>query len=109
MKRRVELIYDSDCPNAQPAREVLRAAFERLGLEPSWTEWERSSPDTPRRMRAYGSPTILVGGLDIAGQGQGDGHDCCRLYSDASGRLSGVPPLEAIIRALGGTREGEEK
>jgi mercuric ion transport protein len=62
----VELVYDSDCPAARQARENLREALLRAGLAPRWVEWERSSPDAPERVRAYGSPTMLVDGRDVA-------------------------------------------
>lgn len=45
----IELIYDSDCPNIEEARENLRRALSGLNLAAQWTEWNRGQPDTPQR------------------------------------------------------------
>jgi len=95
----VELIYDADCPAAAQARDNLREAMLRAGLAPEWVEWERSSPDAPERVRAYGSPTILVNGRDVAGS-EASGAACCRIYQPQAGRFAAVPPVELILAAL---------
>jgi len=95
----IELIYDSDCPAAPQARENLREAMLRAGLAPRWVEWERSSPDAPERVRAYGSPTILIDGRDVAGN-EATGAACCRIYQPQPGRFAAVPPIELILAAL---------
>lgn len=95
----VELIYDSDCPAAPQARENLREAMLRAGLAPPWVEWERSSPDAPERVRAYGSPTILINGRDVAGN-EAAGAACCRIYQPQAGKFAAVPPVELILAAL---------
>jgi hypothetical protein len=103
---RVELIYDADCPNVLDARRVLEEAFSLASLEPSWTEWERSSPGSPPHVRGYGSPTILVDGRDLAGaEPTADGCDACRVYDHGGGVLRGVPRAAQIAAALGHLRE----
>jgi len=96
----VELIYDADCPNVPAARSQLIKAFMQAGVSARWKEWERGAPDTPDYARAYGSPTILVDGKDIAGVAPNAGTRACRVYSDARGNLSGIPPIETICSAL---------
>ncbi len=96
----VELIYDADCPNVLDTRSQLIKAFTRTGVSARWIEWERGSPDAPDYARAYGSPTILVDGKDIAGVAPNAGTRACRVYSDARGNLSRTPPIEAICSAL---------
>ncbi len=98
---RVELIYDLDCPNVQDARNALLKSFVEAGLQPSWTEWDRKSPDSPLHARRYGSPTILVDGHDVMGAEPADGSDCCRVYNHGPGALRGVPPIRRIVAALG--------
>ena len=100
MKPRVELVYDSDCPNVTATRAALLQAFAQAGLPASWTEWNRKSPDSPESVRAYGSPTILVDGADVAGAEPGAGADHCRVYVDRENRFRGVPPVEGIAAAL---------
>jgi len=98
---RVELIYDTDCPNVQRARQALIEGFTAAGLQPSWTEWDRKSAESPAHARQYGSPTILVNGRDVAGAEPGEGADSCRIYDQDPGGLSGVPPVRIVASALG--------
>lgn len=97
---KVELIYDADCPNVIQARALLIEAFTRTGISERWLEWERSAPDCPAYAKRYGSPTILIDGQDVAEAGAVSGSGACRVYSDGAGRLSGIPPLEAVCAAL---------
>ncbi len=96
----VELIYDLECPNIASARSQLMKAFALVGATASWTEWERSSPDSPGHARQYGSPTILVNGKDVAGEMPRDDCTSCRLYHGEYGGPQGIPPVDAIAAAL---------
>ena len=97
----VELLYDKDCPNASETRKNLERAFATVGLSPSWTERELSSAETPPQARAFGSPTVLVNGRDVAGCEPGDAASC-RIYETA-GRRSGTPSAELIATVLAAT------
>ena len=99
----VELIYDSDCPNVQRARKAMLEGFSQAGLQPSWKEWDRKSPESPAYVRGYGSPTILVDGRDVAGVAPGNGGSSCRLYRNASGTFEGAPSVEQIREAFRAT------
>jgi len=96
---KVELIYDSDCPNAAPTRENLVRAFAQAGVPANWREWERSDPATPERARRFGSPAILVNGRDLE-RVKGESAPSCRLYQTAGGSSSGIPSVELIAKAL---------
>lgn len=95
----VELIYDADCPNVESARVQLRRAFAEAGQPAQWREWDRGSPSSPPYVRDYGSPTILVGGKDVAGSGPSSNANCCRLYRSQCG-FQGVPEVDTIAAAL---------
>lgn len=95
----VELVYAEHCPNVGDAREQLLRAFAQVGLPARWTEWQADAHDTPEHLRAYGSPTILVDGLDVAAV-EPPGFDACRVYPSVSGGLFGVPSVESIVAAL---------
>jgi hypothetical protein len=110
MKSRVELIYDSDCPNVDEARREIEAALLAEGLPARWEERERSTsdndrPDTP------GSPTVLVDGCDVA---PGDaatgspGGPSCRVYADGS-RMRGAPSRDTIREVLRATSPGDAR
>jgi len=100
MTPRAELIYDSHCPNIQAARAALEHAFSRIGLPATGTEWERKAIGSPSYVNAFGSPTILVNGENVAGIQPGEKADSCRVYIDERGDLRGVPSVEHIVSAL---------
>lgn len=102
--RTTELIYFAGCPNVEEAREQLRRAFIAANLQPTWVEHQTSDPDFPAHARGYGSPTILVDGLDVTGIAPATSSEACRIYLDEDGRRVGAPPLQSIIAALTATR-----
>ncbi len=97
---KIELIIDADCPNVEAARGVLREALAEAGVEAEWKEWDRESGGSPAYAREYGSPTILVDGQDVSGQGTESDANCCRVYVSADGRFRGVPDRELVVSAL---------
>jgi mercuric ion transport protein len=89
-ERSIDLVYFDGCPNVDEARANLRAVLADGG----WREWNLSSVDTPDRFHRYGSPTVLVGGRDVTGEGGTTGAMACRA--------DGAPSQDAIREALGG-------
>lgn len=105
----VEIIYDHTCPNVPATRAQVLRAFVETGKPPKWREWERSDPASPDYVRAYGSPTVLVNGKDVAGAEPSNGAACCRLYAGSSGETGGTPSLADIVSAIqagGGFKAG---
>ena len=103
---RVELVFDADCPNVSDARTQLQRALADADLPSSWSEWDRGDPTSPAYAMQYGSPTILVNGVDVAGTAPSDQADCCRIYHGGNGRFQGVPTVRVISAALSGTGNG---
>lgn len=97
--RKVELILDPDCPNVELARERLREALAAENLPLEWTEWDRSAADAPSHARDYGSPTVLVDGDDVSGEGTSADANCCRVYAGGDG-IEGAPSVSDISSAL---------
>lgn len=95
----VELVWQRDCPNAAAARRNLMRAFSAAGVPARWREWCVDDPGCPERARAFGSPSVLVNGLDVAGRGAAGGPSC-RLYRAEGGALVGAPPTDVIAAAL---------
>ena len=96
---KVELIFESGCPNILDTRENLLRAFSEAQVSPKWTEWDTASQESPAHVRGLGSPTVLVDGIDVSGHFR-TSTSCCRLYATADGRRTGAPPIEAIRAAL---------
>ena len=99
----VELVFDSDCPNVDRARDAIRAALKTIGLPEEWQEWDRGSPKTPVHLRKLGSPSVLVDGRDV-GCREGETADAdansCRIYMDESGCIRGAPSVQTIVKVL---------
>ncbi|MEJ8568845.1 hypothetical protein [Elongatibacter sediminis] len=101
----VDLVYERSCPNVTTARTRLLDAFQNEGIQPRWHEWEVNRPETPKHLRGWGSPTILVNGKDVdAGLQPADGGSC-RLYMTPGGHdaAPGVAQIAAALRSRGGS------
>lgn len=97
---KIELVYDSDCPNAEQARINLEQALKQSGIKTEWKEWNRQNENIPSYLKRYGSPTILINGKDIVENMPDSQSDSCRVYADKDGYLQGVPSVEAIKDAI---------
>jgi hypothetical protein len=95
----VVLLFERSCPNVGDARRNLHRAFSVAGLEASWRELDIDAPETPEEWRAFGSPTVLVDGVDVGGGAPGD-VATCRVY-DAHGSLVRAPSVDRIVAHLG--------
>src|SRR5260370_4049455 len=95
IKPGITLVYDADCPNLPAARLALREALEHEGREPQWVEYDRAAADTPAPLLRYGSPAILVDGVDVTGESGPAGAASCRVYPSARG-LCRPPPTATI-------------
>lgn len=91
MTDRIELLYFEGCPHADEARGEVRIALRLCGLPPTWREWDTTGSDTPASLKGYGSPTVLVDGLDVTGGTSGSGIGCV---------VAGAPRADIIIAAL---------
>ncbi len=96
MDATIELIHFEGCPNVEATRKNLVEALGTLGLGEEWREWDLEDSDTPDRVRGYGSPTVLVNGVDVSGAEGGTVGLACRA--------DGAPSVDAIVQALGAHR-----
>jgi hypothetical protein len=62
-------------------------------------DYHRAAPGTPAPLLRFGSPTILVEGVDVAGEAGHAAAASCRVYRGVRG-LSGVPSAETIAVAI---------
>ena len=89
---------------------MLTRALQEAAIPAVWTEWDTEDPQCPANRKAYGSPTILVNGEDVApgphqwATREEDMGPRCRLYREGTETM-GAPPLgrvqAAIHRAMG--------
>jgi len=88
----IELIYFDGCPNADRARDNLRAAVNQSSEDLEWSEWNLMAESTPERYRQHGSPTVLVNGRDVTGEEHPVAAMACRA--------DGAPSVDTIAAAL---------
>ena len=90
----IQFLAFSGCPLAGPARDNLKSALSSCGVS-SFEDIDILDPASPEDLRGWGSPTILVNGVDVTGQPKGDSVSC-RVYNT----LGGVPDVQCIIDCL---------
>jgi len=97
----VQLLYFPDCPNVNAARGALKQALSHVEGAPAVVEIDVTDAAAPADLRSWGSPTILVDGVDVAGSEPSG--SCCRLYPQSG--LRGVPSPALIEAALRRARQ----
>ena len=89
---KVQLLYFSGCPHVDATRQILRHALRACDQPPEFDEVDVTAADAPAALCGWGSPTILVDGVDIGG-GQPSGTSC-RLYPGSD--RPGAPAREFV-------------
>ena len=96
----IQFLSFDGCPHADAARTALRRALEICGLPTDWYETVDVLDDsTPAHLANWGSPTILVNGVDVAGLENGDGA-VRRVYETPDNVPSVHEITLAILRAI---------
>lgn len=95
----LQLMYFEGCPNAAAARQAIRRCIDTAGISAQIREIDTESVDAPESLRNWGSPTILLDGVDVGGETEPTG-TACRLYDNAKNR--GIPSDAAILAAMRG-------
>src|SRR5688500_14853118 len=101
--KKIQLLYFPDCPNAEPARAALREALAAERVDVEVEEIDISREDTSDALKGWGSPTILVDGVDIGGGSPAAadaGAASCRIYR---GGAPSVAQIRENIRESGGS------
>ena len=102
---KVQLLSFPGCPNADAARAALHRALATARVKAEFEEIDTTAPHTPYHLRGWGSPTILIDGMDIVGETTPSGASC-RLYREPDGHAGGTPPAALIRAALARTSRG---
>jgi|GEM_PF-1139275 len=97
---KIELLYFKGCPNISLARKSLNEAFAKADIPAQWDEVDLNEPNTPKELKGYGSPTILVDGKDVTGIAPSGESLSCRTYYNAKGEITGAPDIEIIVKAI---------
>ncbi len=99
----IELLYFEGCPNHEPLVARLPTLLADTGSAADVELVRVESDEDAQRLRFLGSPSVRVGGRDVEAGADGRQHFGlkCRLYRTPDG-LTGLPPDEWIVAALGG-------
>jgi hypothetical protein len=95
---KIQLLYFAGCPNVDEARAALQRAVARTATTERVEEIDVGAEGAPDALRAWGSPTVLINGVDVGG-GAGAGPSC-RIYRDADGQTRGAPSEAELVAAL---------
>ena len=97
----VELLWWDGCPSTQKALAAIREALAAEGLDPEAVVMrEVNTEEDAKRERFVGSPTIRIGGIEVApAPGEPVGLSC-RIYRLRDGRTSPIPDPEDIRDAI---------
>ena len=97
----VELLWWDGCPSTQKALSAVREVLADEGLDSDAVVMrEVSTDEDAERERFVGSPTIRIGGIEVAPvEGEPVGLTC-RIYRLRDGRTSPVPDPEDIRDAV---------
>ena len=97
----VELLWWDGCPSAQKALATLREVLADEGLDPEAVVMREVSTDEDAAREGFiGSPTIRVGGTEVAPASGEPAGLACRVYRLRDGRVSPVPDREDIRDAI---------
>lgn len=101
MIRRVELLWFADCANHPAARLMLEEVIADLAPGTPIIDVDATDPETAKRLRFPGSPTIRIDGHDVDPTyiDPEDYNPRCRLYRTTGG-LRGLPERVWIEDAL---------
>lgn len=100
MSVRVVVQYFDGCPSWRVAVAHLTAAAEQAGVAVE-IDLQRIETDADaRRLGFAGSPTMLVGGVDLFAGAQEPAGLTCRMYATPGG-LAGAPTVEQLVACLG--------
>lgn len=101
MQPSVELLYWTGCPSYRRALTELREIMDELGLDPQAVKLrEVVTDEEAERSHFKGSPTILVEGHDVVGDGGAPVALACRVYKRRDGSISPLPDPDDIRDAL---------
>ena len=97
----VTFLYFEDCPSHAEALERLQHVLTQEGMEAEIEIVKVESDEQAGHLRFTGSPTILIDRQDIDPPPAGSHYGlACRVYHLEDGRISPLPSLTMIRRAV---------
>ena len=97
----VELLWWEGCPSTDRALAELRDVLAAEGLDPDAIMLREVPTEPAAEQEGFvGSPTIRVGGVEVAPEEGEPVGLACRVYRTRDGGVSPVPDLQDISEAI---------
>lgn len=97
---KVDFLYFEDCPSHDRALALLEEVLREEGAEAHVDVRRVETDREAAELRFPGSPTIRINGFDIVEDPALPAGLSCRAYRQPNGRISPLPPREAIVHAV---------
>jgi len=97
---RIHLLSLPGCPNMEPAREALCEAMNAEQLGDDIEEIDVARDDSPSWAKRWGSPTILIDDVDVAGESPSAAEPSCRLYEGGAPSVAQIRARISAARSL---------
>lgn len=96
----IEFLYWEECPSHERALRLLKDVLNEENV-PAHIQMIRVESDAEaEKLHFPGSPTIRVNGFDVDDNPADPIGLSCRVYHEADGSVSPLPPREKIVRAI---------
>ena len=99
---KIQFLYSKDCPSHEEALQRVRKAIQEEGVHCDVTVINVETIEQAEKFHFVGSPTILIDGHDIDPADNRPVHYAltCRAYTLEDGRISPLPSIAMIRKAL---------
>ena len=97
---KVDFLYFEDCPSHDRALQLLEEVLREEGAEAQVDVRRVETDREAEELRFPGSPTIRINGFDIIEDPALPIGLSCRAYRQPNGRISPLPPRDAIAHAV---------
>lgn len=101
----IRFLYSEDCPSHDEALRRLRQVLEEEDIKAPVEVIRVDDEERAVELKFLGSPTIYVDGKDIDPPVEPHYALACRTYRLEDGRISPLPSLSMIRRALKSSKE----
>jgi hypothetical protein len=97
---KIVFLYSEDCPSYEVTLSRLRKVVEEEGINAEITSTKVETDDQAQQLHFAGSPTILIDGRDIDPPINPKYALTCRAYRLEDGRVSPIPSIMMMRRAV---------
>ena len=105
----IEFLYMENCPNQEPALELLKELMAQHDVAVPIKLMKVGSEEEAKEFKFLGSPSIRIDGVDIEGDEKKQSRDFglkCRMYK-FNWVFQGVPPKNLLREALERFKDGQ--